>query len=245
MLTAFTSYLIKRYIVVFLGVLLTAIAETLRPKRAKAQILLIFGMIVSGSGGIYAAIESEKFERDIQGNILGGDSFCYVQPYFDPQGNLYFGLIHEGKYPLYDVNIVINDHSRRGELIEALGIHGRKFTNDEWNAFIKSQDLIGTFLDIDTKSMIFKYVWPSLTPRALILPLLKVDLPKNRNEQRYLIKIYARNGTITQPIRFLKVNGSWESSTRIQRYDDIHTKVIELKKKLHPAVSLEETYAGE
>lgn len=245
MLESSLKFLLKPFIVVFIGVILTAIAEILREKSEKAKYILVMGIVICGMGGILSAIESDKFEKNVQGNLIGGNSYCFVESHFDEHGVVNFSLKHEGEYPLYDLTVLIRDRSKFAELVKALGIHNKNFTNDEWTQLQKKRDLIGEFIDVQKKAVIYQHTWPSLPPAAIVMPILRVNLPHNKDEQQYLVKIYARNGTITQPIKFLKVDGKWEMSTRIQKYNNLENKLIELSNRLHPKVPLEETYAGE
>ena len=111
--------------------------------------------------------------------------------------------------------------------------------------FQKEHDLFGETYNILKKSIVVKRHFPIISVGAKIMPFHRVKLPMDQNEQRYLVKIYARNGAVTQPIRFLKVEGHWKMSTRVQQYDSVNHKVIELLSDLSTEVPLDEKYAGE
>jgi amino acid transporter len=242
-----TGLISKAYLVVFIGVIVTAIAEILRSKskRKEATYLLVVGILISGIGAVLSMVQSETFERKVQGNITGGDSYCYVETHFDM--HFYdFSLIHVGEFPLYDVNVEIHDMSKRSELMKARRIPTKgTFTRDELNELHKHRDLVGESFELLEQDVIFRHNWPSFPPGSITMPILRVKLPIEKQAQQYLVKIYARNGTITQPIRFLKVKGKWEMSTRVQKYDNVKLKFTELRNRLHPDVPLKETYAGE
>ena len=146
---------------------------------------------------------------------------------------------------MYDLIVLIRDKKAFGRLVKDLGLHDRQVSRDEWTQIQKGRDVIGEFLDVQRKSVIYQHEWRSLPPKALVMPILRIKLPIDSIEQQYLAKIYARNGTITQPIKLLKIDDKWEISTRIQKYDDLEHKVKEVFSRLHPKVPLEETYAGE
>ena len=147
---------------------------------------------------------------------------------------------------MYDVNVIIHDMSKRSELVKAMGIPTKgTFTRDELDELQKHHDLLGESFKLLEQDVIFRHNWPSFPLGSIAMAIFRVRLPVDKQEQQYLVKIYARNGTITQPIRFLKVKGEWEMSTRVQKYDNVKLKFTELRNRLHPDVPLKGTYAGE
>ena len=211
---------------------------------SKPYVYIAIGAIFSIIGGVMSALQSERFEKDVHGNILGGDSYCYLLRHLDESGYLYFSLQHVGKYPMYNVEVVIRDITLRSELMNKMSITGKDMTEEEWKK-IKEGDFLGKMYDLQNKSKIFSQSWPSIQPGAMIIPIFRIKLPENKIELRFLGKIYARNVTITQPIRFLKINEKWKDSTRIQKFDSKKPGIMELRKDIDPEVPLEETCAGE
>jgi hypothetical protein len=193
------------------------------------------------------AKENANLNIELRKFVSGGDSFCYIQTYFEVgygDNLVSLSIDHKGNYPLYDVDLTIYDRTKRGNLIKATGMH-KDFQPGEWVEFQKEHDLIGEFYDISQKSILIKHHFPVIAVGTKIMPFLRIKLPENQHEQEYLVKIYARNGTITQPIKFLKVDGHWQMSMRVQQYDNINHKVIELLNDLSEAVPLNDNYAGE
>lgn len=191
--------------------------------------------------------KNANLNMELRKYVSGGDSFCYIQTYFeDGHGDdlVSFCIEHKGNYPLYDVDITIYDRTKRSSLIKETGMH-KDFQPDEWAEFQKEHDLIGLFYGIRQKSILSKRHIPIVAVGTKIMPFLRVKLPEKQKEQEYLVKIYARNGAITQPIKFLKVDGHWRMSMRVQQYDNTSHKVIELLNDLSEAVPLNENYAGE
>ena len=282
-----TKNFFQPHILIFLGVILTAIAEVLREKKKIPRLILFLGIGIAGIGALWSAFQDRESQRgiielqreiiDSQGeivdsqrksidsqrknielqreiiesqrqiidNITGGDSYCYVEVALDPHGLRNFFIKHVGEYIVYDVTVIVYDQSKRKELAEEMGGFGHGLTSEEYNRFIQERDVIGNAFTLIRRSEICKRTWPSLPPGSIAEPILRVELPDNKQEQRYLVKIYARNGIITQPIKFLKVNGKWEMSMRVQRHDNIKQETIELRNALHPDVPLEEGFAGE
>ena len=282
-----TKDLIQPHILIFLGVILTAIGEVLREKKRIPRIILFLGIGIAGIGALWSAFQDRESQRGIielqreiiesqgeivdsqrkivesqrksidsqreliesQGeiidNITGGDSYCYVEMRSDPHGVMNFSLEHVGEYILYDLTVEIFDATKIQALAKEMEGFGHGLSEEEWNRFVKEHDVIEDYLNLKEKSRIYRQSWPSLPPGSIAIPIYKVTLPDNKEEQRYLVKIYARNGIITQPIKFLKVNGKWEMSMRVQRHDNIKHETIELRNALHPDVPLEEGFAGE
>jgi len=211
----------------------------------KPYVYISIGAIFTIIGGVMSALQGEKFEKDIQGNILGGDSYCFLERFFDESGHLNFALKHVGEYPMYDVNVVIRDVTKRAELLRQIGLDGKEMTSDEWKKLTTEGDLGGKLFEAQSKSRVFNHVWPSLPKGAFVMPIYRIKLPEDKSELRFLGKIYARNVTITQPIRLLKVKGEWKESTRIQKFDNENHKPIEIDSDLSPDVPLSADYGGE
>lgn len=177
--------------------------------------------------------------------VTGGDSYCYLLTHFDFYGIVNWSLQHEGDYPLYDINVRIIDLTKRSKLFKKSPFNRPNLFKEEWNKLQKGHDFIGEMLMAQRQSIIYTNQLPTLSPGAIVMPLVRFELPKNQDEQQYLVKIYARNGTITQPIKFRKVGGNWEMSMRVQKFDSKTRKIVELQKVLHPEVPLADVYAGE
>jgi len=287
MVASITKDLLQPHILIFLGVILTAIAEVLREKKSIPRLVLLLGIGIAGIGALWSAFQDRESQRGIielqrdiiesQGeivesqrkivesqkdsiesqkeiiesqketinNITGGDSYCYVGIRSDPHGAMNFSLEHVGEYILYDVTVEIFDTTKLQALAKDMEGFSHDLSKEEWSRFVKEHDVIEDYLSLKEKSRIYRQSWPSLPPGSIAIPIYSATLPDNKPEQRYLVKIYARNGIITQPIIFLKVNGKWQVSMRVQRHDNIKRETIELRNALHPDVPLEEGFAGE
>jgi hypothetical protein len=210
----------------------------------KPYVWISAGAILTIIGGVMSALQSEKFQHALQGNIIGGDSYCYILRLIDESEYLQFAVQHVGEYPMYDVTVVIKDITLRAKIFELVGIVNKEMTNEEWDK-LKKDNFIGKLFEADSKSEILRNKWPTLPKGALVMSIYRMKLPADKTELRFLAKIYARNVTITQPIRFLKINGKWKESTRVQKFDNEAHRCIELKCELDPEVPLEEGYAGE
>jgi hypothetical protein len=149
MLTWLKNVFVGPHVVVFIGIIITGIAEIFRSYAGKNEkvklqrvglILLISGLLISGIGGWWAAKEQSNFEKKILGSVTGGDSFCYLFPSrcFGRLNTIDFHLHHKGEYPLYDVSIRVWDQTclkgiDHGHIFEKhLGYRSKQMTLEEW-----------------------------------------------------------------------------------------------------------------
>lgn len=114
-------------------------------------------------------------------------------------------LVHQGKYPLYDVGIRIVD-------LEKFNL-----PKDKWTFEMLAQ--AETQLNIGNMS----------PKQARIIGSL--SLP-NTEHQGYNIFIGARNGFVTQLIRLQRINGRWKLATKVTR--DVDDKPVVLLEKVDP-----------
>jgi hypothetical protein len=139
------------------------------------------------------AKKNAKMNETLKNYVSGGDSYCYIKTYFEvghKEDNIFsFALDHKGSFPLYDVDLVISDISKRKILLEKMGMN-KKFTSDEeWVNFQKENDFFGNIFDAKQKSIIFQNHFPIIVVGSNIMPIYRIALPKDKIEQEYLIKI--------------------------------------------------------
>ena len=120
-----------------------------------------------------------RIEKTIA-HITGGDSFCYVVLANFTANTALLGVIHDGQYPLYDVDIRIHDLEKAARL-SGMSISERLAQTDT------------------------KWKVGNLGPRQSIM-LQGWELPA-ADHQDYNIFISARNGFINQMLRLRRVNG--------------------------------------
>lgn len=131
--------------------------------------------------------------RESLQQITGGNSYCYLEVSFAKQSDKAdLILLHKGRYPLYDLQLMVRDLGAFEELMK-MGSPGME-------AILKSQLF-------NTKNV------GELPPNKVLL-VGQLDL-KGYEIKRYLIQIEARNGTFFQPLRLRKVNGDWKAATQV------------------------------
>jgi hypothetical protein len=187
-----------------------------------APALILLGAILSATGAFWvayrqqrAAIDRANFERELRAksdeiaelnrtiarSVTGGDSYAYVNLVPGADG----ALVHEGRFPLYDVSVRIVD-------VDKLNAIAR--STSPAAAFEQSQVVlkIGN-LGAQQAAMIGR--WPE----------------SDSNAQNLNIFVGARNGFTTQLLRLRRVEGTWRRAMRVRRDAD---NVI-LMEKVDPA----------
>ncbi len=159
------------------------------------SMVVFVGALISAAGAYWGSRQRAHSDKDLAALISGGDSFCYMyiaRNEPSPDGPLY-GFTPVGEFPLYDVGVRIVD---RDKVIE----HPTTFEQ-----FVKG----------DTNLSL-----PTMAPGQNVLNG-RWKMP-DRKEVRYNIFFSARNGYFTQVLRLRRVEGIWESATRVRRgpYND-------------------------
>ena len=187
--------------------------------------LILLGVILSAVGAMWASTERARFEHDLRvksdeiselnrralQTATGGDSFCYfvIGPFSGSSAVL--ALDHKGEFPLYDVTAEIVDHDKMTEL--------------------------GTGRD--------KITWTELASARTIINLGNVPPGQSRvltpdwdfgpgESKSFGVFFAARNGTITQQVELVRVDGEWVSATRVSRDPAHGEEREELLVKIHP-----------
>lgn len=156
----------------------------------------------------------EELNDFILSSVTGGDSYCYLLPMLDEMSGVdRFILKHEGKYPVYDIQIRILDKTMLAQLPFEDLFTKESVSKEEWEKITKKRDLWKDYNVL--KSQAEKLVsLATLTPGAGFIIEGK-PLPESAETQEYLINIFARNGEISQVIKHVKVSGKWETSMRV------------------------------
>jgi cell division protein FtsL len=199
------------------------------------MLLIFLGAILSAIGTIYATIKQNQeklqsatqkaeFERELRlkteeiaelnkniaETLTGGNSYCYLlitYPQFRRDvANL--TLMHEGKYPLYDVQIKIDDVEEKIRIMK-----------EEWeNGKFGQRTLADSETVFAQASKVFKI--GNFGPNQ-VMNVTQITLPSVETKG-YNIDITARNGYIAQTIRFRNFNGQWKLAEKLV----VHGKVF-------------------
>lgn len=176
--------------------------------------------------------------KELMAYTTGGDSHCYILPMFDEISQwLTMMLNHEGKYPLYDVELQIQDTTGTARL-------PLKELYDEITESHKQDDKVGMNRQRDLFGEVNKLL--SQTKKIIkigtFLPntnleVLRIPWPTG-DTQEYLIRIFSRSAYITQIIKAKKSGGHWNLSYRV--YNEGRGKRMMVKEVIDPKVDLPE-----
>ena len=180
--------------------------------------------------------QNVDLSKELMAYTTGGDSHCYIFPMFDEVSQwLTMMLFHEGKYPLYDVELQIDDITGKARLhlkeLYAEIIESHK--EDDKIGRERQRDLMGEVNKLLSQTKVVKNIGTFLPNTGL--EVLRIPWPKG-DIQEYIIRIYARNSYITQNIKAKKSQGAWKYSYRVSK--QAQGKSVIVKEFLTPEVDL-------
>lgn len=155
-----------------------------------AAVLAVVLAVVSSYAAIKAVREQDIQAKDIKGWLTGGDSYPYLEPLAFPDGVMYL-VKHTGNtYPLYDVQVRLQDLD-----------HGPRLPD-------------GSVLPTEV------YRAGTLTSNTDKFPvggdhLRRPNPPPHSTEvRRFRIELPARNGLVLQDVTMTAVKGRWHTNSR-------------------------------
>jgi hypothetical protein len=162
----------------------------------------LIGAVLSAVGAIWAQIQSDKQQQEIirlneqiTKTVTGGDSHPLISPVFlarhGEQGDIRsLHLGHRGKYPVYDLVVLVTDVVK----LRQLAARGGPYNMEE-------------------------YMWRfhvGTIGRGYEEKLMEVPTPESE-EMMFSFTFMARNGQFEQRSKFQKLQGHWYTATRLQR----------------------------
>jgi hypothetical protein len=134
--------------------------------------------------------------------VTGGDSYCYLNALGagDVQDLV---LVHQGDYPLYDLQIRIVDL----EKFDAIAKANPRVTLEE----LSKADLV--------------HYLGTLNPNQAVR-IGNLTLPPDKDEKGYNVFILARNGELAELLRFRRINGAWLRALRVQRSESSQPQIL-------------------
>ncbi len=176
--------------------------------QTKIELYKRTGELVAKSGKI------EQLNDFILSSVTGGESYCYLLPMFDDMsGRQRFFLTHEGKYPVYDIQVRIINISMLGQLPFDKLLPKGNISKENWQRMVRKRDLWQEFHVLRNQAEIL-FALATLTPGTGFF-INGHQLPEGAEKQEYLVDIFARNGKVSQEIRYVKEKGSWKISMRV------------------------------
>jgi hypothetical protein len=137
---------------------------------------------------------------EIIDNVTGGDSYCYLQIHFLQKNHtIYVDLLHKGEYPLYDVQVQIEDLGTRALLLNAIQLNPEiEQERAEYEEYLK---------DFIKKTTVFVNVGNVAADSEVLLD--EITLPETVNHISWQVRILAKNGEFFQRIEIMDI---WEKS---------------------------------
>ena len=164
-------------------------------------VVMLIGALISAAGAILAAQQqaiSEKelrqksdeiaeLNRQIASSITGGDSFAYIVPMF-LDNSIVLSVIHQGKHPLYDLDVRIVDLFRFEKMVKQ---------NYSWSDMQRDEIHIRI---------------GNIAPgQANMLQPIQV----HAEPIRWNIFFSARNGFFDELLRVRRVGNEWKTAVRV------------------------------
>ncbi|MBV9928513.1 MAG: hypothetical protein JOZ96_26090 [Acidobacteria bacterium] len=134
--------------------------------------------------------------------VTGGDSYCYLNA-FGTANYRDLILIHQGDFPLYDLQIRVVDLDKFDEITKA-------------NPNPSREQL--------SKAEYVHYLGTLNPNQAHIIGNLR--LPTDKDEKGYNVFILARNGEFSEPLRFHRANGMWLQAFRVEKSGENPPKTL-------------------
>lgn len=173
-----------------------------------------------------AAFEGELREKSdqiaslnqtIASSVTGGDSWCYLLP-LRPDSSVNgvkiregtgfdLMLMHEGAFPLYDVDVRVRDGNLAGQIVRAAHERGELPYGSLTEAHAK--------LGASEAAIRIGNVAPKTA--VTVGPVRFSD----GNSQVFQISIVARNGALSETIRWERVDGDWKLAFRVLREQEV------------------------
>ncbi len=173
-----------------------------RELRAKAEEIAELNKSVAEKSEEIVALN-----RTIVSSVTGGDSFCYLDFTRTPAATTDLFLVHQGKYPLFDLTIRVVDVEKFKSIASGPGVT----LQDVLQADALRQT-VGTV--IPSSSITLSDRWP---------------LPASGRKD-YNVFFSARNGFFIQLIRLRRIDGVWKRALKVTRDNEKGETITLLEK---------------
>lgn len=153
--------------------------------------------------------EIAALNQKIADSVTGGDSYCYFfvgRPGSKSQLADLLLMTH-GAYPLYDVSVKIDDVQKLVDLVQAKSASGEL----PYDSMLLANQALGQASSVSSLGNI----GPNQAAHFGALDL------SGRTKASWNIYFTARNGAVTQFVRFLRVGATWKFAFRVARGDEV------------------------
>jgi len=213
-------------VLAFVVVLLEFIVSFDEKRKPLWRDLIVISAVLILGFGVTAQNQQEAFNRELANKSeeiskksdkiaeltsenafmsSGGDSFCYLAFIFngDAPNTPILGVVHEGKYPLQNVHVVITDMEHYNATLPNIP-KGRS------NATPSTAEELDKF---DEMNVLFEV--PFLGPPGTTMRLRPRWKLPDRDQITYSIQIYTQFQTFHQHLKLRRVDGRWTIAFRV------------------------------
>lgn len=144
--------------------------------------------------------EIASLNKQLLANVTGGESYCYLDmPGYATSSEVVTPMLfHEGEHPALDVSVHIANITERIA---------------RWKAPTNAPLAERLASDMFDSEMLFH---GNVSPGKGMM-FAPITLPADANEQRYEVRISARNGSVIQRFTFLRIDGQWAPAVQTVR----------------------------
>ena len=158
--------------------------------QGAAALLAALLAVISGYAALKANQERNAQAQNIKGWLTGGDSYPYLEPLAFPEGIKYLIKLAGTQYPLYDVQVRLQDldcgpRETDGSVLPTKFFSAGTLTSNTDKFPVGVDDLIRPNPPLDSTEV-----------------------------RRFLIELPARNGLVLQHLTMTAVKGRWHTNSR-------------------------------
>ncbi len=148
--------------------------------------------------------EIANLNKQIAATVTGGDSYCHLMVTSPGLKSKVADLLlmHEGKYPVYDVSIKIDDVDYMMQLLHA-GQESGQIPADSISQSMRALSAASKIIQVGNVGV-----------GQAIMPIASLDMPET-DSKSYNVTINARNGSVFHVVRFRRVDGKWKMAIRV------------------------------
>lgn len=198
-------YLLNPAIVVIsIAIFIIVYSDFTRLKKKKRSgkikdFLPTIGVVLTLIATIISTIDSEKTEKTIICNTIGGDSIAFLGASLDEKDVISFYIEKKGYCPLYDIKLTITNRNIQAKYLENIVKNAKEIVmkDGEENYEKKFNNVFSLGHNVATRGLSVDNL--NITENMYLLQY-QVNLPKTTNEINFDIFIGARNGVINQTL---------------------------------------------
>jgi hypothetical protein len=194
-------------VMIAMGTILTYIGQQINNDKSNKELIGKSEKIESLSEeNKTLIIEINKLNKKISADLTGGEGYCYFMPSRPGQNSniVDLMLMNDGDYPIYDISVKIDDVEKMMEIL-----------HKEKEAGKLPYDSMTLSNAMFAKASIVIQVG-NMGPHQYA-QLNGIQIPPDVDKKSYNIHITARNGTLTQILRYRRIDNKWKMALQIMK----------------------------